>query len=138
MTEEQIDSSGIVKTLPLWLDLVTFWAYKAADIVPVAWTVLEAREFTDRLSLFGAMPEGPRSGGRGTLSPTQDQALERFLAEDLISSFGPRKSQPLVAAPNQGSSSALNSQTCSRPHSPNAGARGGPKCESSYPPRSHI
>ena len=39
--------------------------YKDADIVLVAWSVLEARGYTDRLSLFGAMPEGPQSGGRG-------------------------------------------------------------------------
>ena len=38
--------------------------YRNADIVLVSWSVLDEKEYSDRLSLFGAVPEGPDSGGR--------------------------------------------------------------------------
>ena len=38
--------------------------FKNAHIVLISWAVLDSKHYSDKLSLFGAVPEGPESGGR--------------------------------------------------------------------------
>ena len=46
------------------MDSISIRDFKNADIVLISWAVLDSKHYSDKLSLFGAVPEGPESGGR--------------------------------------------------------------------------
>ena len=49
---------------PKVMDSISIGQYRAADIVLVSWVVLDSKHYSDKLSLFAAVPEGPETGGR--------------------------------------------------------------------------
>ena len=46
------------------MDSLSIRDFKNAHIVLVSWALLDSRHYSDSLSLFGAVPEGPDQGGR--------------------------------------------------------------------------
>ncbi|KAL8794997.1 MAG: hypothetical protein Q9195_002445 [Heterodermia aff. obscurata] len=46
------------------MDRISIRDFKEAHIVLVSWAVLDSKHYSDKLSLFGAVPEGPEFGGR--------------------------------------------------------------------------
>lgn len=46
------------------MNTISIGDFKNAHIVLVSWAVLDSKHYSDKLSLFGAVPEGPESGGR--------------------------------------------------------------------------
>ena len=46
------------------MDSISVRDFRNADIVLVSWAVLDSKHYSDKLSLFGAVPEGPDTGGR--------------------------------------------------------------------------
>ena len=46
------------------MDSISVRDFKKADIVLVSWAVLDSKHYSDKLSLFGAVPEGPELAAR--------------------------------------------------------------------------